>query len=284
MNKKENEHRFNENTEICQKIFKKVLTYRQKSSKILSIKSVKRLRKKELAMFPEIITTQAAVRTDVPLSPRKSANIVNATQVCDAVRNVDACSRRIKMIKTTDAVEYLIGLYKNTTNSEGKHYACSNVKLGKLLTLASFLQACTSDNNDTQLLDENIIALDCGMTINNIDYIILGYHGEVEECDVINPAYISDVQCGLGIVHKNLLRFVFENFGAFPQRKIGLYLNEYKPDGIKMYDIVTIDSKLIGKLQGVSINSSVYKLNSFSEYIERYRTQTDGNRSAEGSY
>lgn len=284
LHKKNDGRRSKKIAEICQKKYKKTLTSRQESDKILRIKSLKQLRKKVLAMLPGIITTQAAVRIDLSLSPNKSVNVVNVAQVCDVAENECTCARRIKMIKTTDAVEYLVELYKNTSNSKGKHYACSNVKLGKLLTLASFLQACISDNNDTQLLDENIIALSCGMTINNIDFIVIDYQGEIDECSAIKPEQISDVQCGLDKEIKKLLHFVFENFGAFSQRKLGLYLDEYRPDGIKAYDIVTIDANLISLLKNSSIGGNVCNnLSAFSEYIERYRTQVNGNRPTEES-
>lgn len=285
LHKKNSGHRYNKNAELCQKNRKKVLTSRRESDKILDIKSLKQPRKKVLTMFPGIITTQAAVRIDLSLSPKKSTIAVNVTQSCDVAENERTCARRIKMIKTTDAVEYLVELYKNTTNSEGKHYACSNVKLGKLLTLASFLQACIADNNDTQLLDENIIALNCGMTINNIDFIVLDYQGEIDECSAIKPEQISDVQCRLCKVHEMLLRFVFANFGAFPQRKLGLYLDKYKLNGIKAYDTVTIDSNLIDLLNNSSVGGDVCNnLSAFSKYIKGYRTQTDDNGSTERSY
>lgn len=227
---------------------------------------------------------KATLEFDVPLASGENDEFsLNGIQNCSAGNfrcSFKTTTRKHNMISTNEAAQYLVDLFKNTKNADGKGYACSTIKLGKLLTLAAFLYACVQDNI-SQLLYEDIISLECGATINNIDFYILDYLGEVEELHYIDPQQIGEVSCELGEPYERLLRFVFENFGAYPPRKLGMYINNYKVEGTGVYDKIEINSVLVNKLRSYDEGFPKDNLKAFKNYIDSYRTLKHGNRAAE---
>ena len=261
-----------------QKILKNMLTFQRESGKI----SGTIFDEQEDIANSDTLSLCATIYFNIGDTAQIS-EIAQIEQVYDFISESNAISKRNDMIDTIVAAKYLVNLFKNTTNEEGEHYACSTLKLGKLLTLAAFLYACVSDDTELKLLNDRIISLKCGATINNIDFIILDYQGTVESCRVIGRERIGNIHSNLEKEHEKLLKYVFCNFGAFPQRRLGMYIDCYKPDGIREYETIRIDAYLKNKLLAQSVDKLEYKLDSFIDYVERYRTWADDNGTAEAT-
>lgn len=185
--------------------------------------------------------------------------------------NTQSVCKKTNMIDTKKAVDYLIGLFKNTKvvngDSVARYLKCSNVKIGKLLTLAAFLYANNPQNMGEKLFDESIISLNCGATINNIDFIILDYNFKDTEdinCEISENNILSEFKINNENQH-NILLYVFKKFGGYSQQTLGKYIDAYKPEGINEYDIINA--------KNISFNSSdtlPEGLDPFNQYIKDY--------------
>ena len=197
---------------------------------------------------------------------------------CDRIINLVTgfATERTAMISAKEAAKYLFELYDSMLDDNGKHlYTCSTVKLGKLLTIASFLYACDPSKPEQILLDEDLISLNCGATINNIDFFASFYSykdGKDSKC-VIKRASVDNILCNTETPYHDLLKFVFCKFAAYPQYLLGKLIDYYKPANIKEYDTIHIDDNLINMLSNDSSKIEIPDLMPFKKYIDEYWKQ-----------
>lgn len=178
------------------------------------------------------------------------------------------------MVFVKDAADYLVELFKNTN----ERYCCSTIKLGKLLTLAAFLYACKPGEEGSKLFIEDIVSLNCGATVNNIDFYWLDYSGGIDTSNKIQESSIDEISNTSNLEQEicDILRYVFCNFGAFSQQVLGRYIDSYKPEGIGEYSIIDVHDLSIDVLSKRVIDGLPNQLEGLAKYAQEYWKSRNG--------
>lgn len=122
-------------------------------------------------------------------------------------------------------------MYEITVDEKKQtRYSCSTTKIGKLLTLATWIHAVSLWGATFNLFVENIISKRCGSTLEGLTLGIgnKDFTTGTDICAIIPDEFIT-----LQPLEKNYLTdlvfFVFQNFGAYESYMLGNYINAYKP-------------------------------------------------------